>query len=428
MSSFLNLNAELSRLLRCELNWKRLFFVPLTALLILYWNIDNADNDNTGHYFWFMLFAGGWGSFSIIWDIKETLNNRTWYWQLILPLSPLQLLLGRLLGTLVLPWFAGLLVLLPALPSRVALETILLAFLANCVAFFLALITVRDDKADMLIPAFLTVAVLMIAPAISTSVNGVDIVWHIWIIPQPLFISLTYIAYSAWALVGCYQLLAHAKQYPPRPLLFLLFLIFHLIYGTGFTHNHSIFLSPFSDFSLYLFFIWVLLASALYLNIFLCGKKGLLLLLDNIKQRLVWRQYLPSWVLLLALLLITTLIFCASVAGTNVMWIILAWTLLTVRDVTILLLFALRPGSRFPEGITAIVLLVLYVFLPYLLETSGVGAYWLRPLFEEPAAFDNNTTTPVLISALSALGQSALALFLLWQLRLARYKTKGRAL
>ena len=109
------------------------------------------------------------------------------------------------------------------------------------------------------------------------------------------------------------------------------------------------------------------------------------------------------------------------------MWIILAWTLLTVRDVTILLLFALRPGSRFPEGITAIVLLVLYVFLPYLLETSGVGAYWLRPLFTEPAAFDNNTT-PVLISALSALGQSALALFLLWQLRLARYKTKVRAL
>lgn len=416
----LSSSAELLRILRSELNWQRLVFIPSIALLILFLIQTSAEEARRDewHRQWFMLFAAGWGSFSLIWSIKEEFSNRTWYWQQMLPLTPRQLLGGRLAGVLLLPWVGGLLILTPILLSADALLSVLIAALVNAAALFLALVTLRDGKAQMAIPCIVTVIFYVFSSTIVT-VPKEQVLWYGWELAARSVAYVSLLFYLGWALIGCLRLFAQAKHYPPQPLWWPLFLGSHLAYAGGFYGEIADLPVSAPAFSLYCFTLWLLLWSGLYFCAFLNGRGGFLLFIDSIRRGGHWRQHIPPW-LVTAICLLPVIAAYGISADEEMHTIWLTSTALSffaLRDLAILFIFALRPDGKLPEGITIVVLLVLYLLLPFVFTQLTLSAHWFVP----PLGDIPDTPNGFYLSLASSAVQCLLAFYGLWRLRLRHH-------
>ena len=418
------INPELQRLLWINFGWRRSLFVVILALTVSYvLSVDINETDiSVGEYFYFYIFTVVWGGSNIFRTLSNEARSRTWYWQLILPLSPWQLVWTKLIGLLALPWLGGLLVFVPTLwlKSEGQMYDALLeegeiihlanALLLNTLCLFLGLLVREKNQSHT---AFFEAVIytLLLFGLFSSTI-------HIYR-TSALFAFFSAILFSSWSIVGAWRIAVREKQHTPKPAIWIAFIAYLIgyvyfctsIYGYSFNFYGSVLSNPAMP---PLLSLWTLA----YVSVFLHANRpaNLNLFIDAIRQRdklAIWRNT-PPWLIVWPLFILTVLLLYYATPQTNTFLLIgIAALFFIIRDTAILLLFSLNHNTREPEILALLVLATLYLLLPWLATTVNFPE--LGSLFYLSINLSDNNNLAA--TALVGFAQAIAAGLLLWRLR-----------
>ena len=382
------MNAELSRLLWINLRWQRLLFVPTIAGLLVYLAHATADGpDEIKRYLLlssFYLCTGVWGCFSLFQSLSKDVRNRTFYWQIMLPITPWQLTWSKFIGNLIFPWMGGIILIFPLLLADPGHRIhIFIVLLIQCLQMFFTLniLAKRTGNAttDYLAFVLAFLATILLSGFVSALDNvgrksGGDDWYGIALDNTALFLSLSLLAHVAWALVGCWQAMAGLKQHTRTTSLWPAFLIFEVAYFLGFFHSGMIDsdlpitrLMVTLNIVLFYFYVaaWIGNTQSRHWRPFIDA-------IIRRDRKGVW-QNVPLYLIILPAL--PFLLAALAVAdGLDFLKIGSVITLFALRDVTLLLLISFRSKNEMARGTTLFILVVLYLILPSFLKITGLAS------------------------------------------------------
>lgn len=387
LNSLTMMNPELKRLLWVECTRARVLFIVTLALSLQYLAHALADEDDNMHsfrLFWFGMATAVWGSHRVIESITEEHQNNTWYWQMMLPLSPWQIASGKFFGALALPWLGGSILLFSLPLNGEFFATIAISLFANAIALLMAFILSARQRqvASAFLILLFPFAAALFCHSILTRMDDIPtIIWYGSEYHTHQFFILSVLFYTAWAFVAAWQFAKLQKQITITPILWMLFIVSYITHFYGFSNaqlpdyvlqeSHLLLFSSFALFSL------TYTAAAFVSN----RDEEFFPFIHALSHRAwhaVWRG-IPAW--LVTLVLYFTLLPAAvwvSEEG-SARWYILTYSFYMLRDIAILLLFTLKVNARMPIGITLIYLAILYFLIPELLEAADIASEWYSP-------------------------------------------------
>ena len=399
----INLNPELARLLQIECTRPRILFVIALALALQYlaYTLASADFRHAAtaaqsfRIFWFGMATAVWGSYRLIQSVLDEHQQRTWYWQMMLPLSPWQITLGKFLGALALPWLGGC-IMLVSLPLTGNLFAVLaISIFANAIALLLAFVLTMPDRksTSAFLILLLPFAVSVFGHITLSHLDDTEATFDFYTAPDTLqwygthwnaygvFIA-SLLLYAGWALVGAWQFAKRHKQMTTTPLLWLAFLACYIVHSYGFRNADlladDLRQQHFLLFAQFVFFSMVYLAAA-----FVCNRADELLpFLHALGTPRSWRarwESIPAWLVALLLYLAVLPVALWVVAATSHRWFLLAYSFYLLRDLAILLWFTLQVNARMPIGITLVYFAILYLLVPEILDAADVPLHWYLP-------------------------------------------------
>lgn len=260
-------NAELKRNIWLDFSTHRLLLTPIIVGLIVYLfylasslSFAASVAFNLGVFFIFL-----WGTKNASESVIDEVNQNTWDFQRQSAITPLEMTIGKLLGSTLFSWYGaaislGLYVILSqqagnettnflekALPVSKELSKSHEIFLLVCgglltqaIALLLSLQVLPSCRRDQNVKSFrYFLLALIIGGQITSKVfllskfSNQDINWFHIAMNQQQFFLWSVVIFLGWALVGVFRSFGKELQYPNIPIAWLLFNIFCLIYFSG---------------------------------------------------------------------------------------------------------------------------------------------------------------------------------------------------
>jgi hypothetical protein len=422
-------NPELRRHAWLELDRHRLVVVPavLAALVVLV--LATAEQPALpiahGALTVFAVATIGWGALRAYASVVDEVRDRTWDFQRMAAVEPQSLALGKVLGAPLLAWYiggwcllaylvAGLVAGVDQIPATLV-GAVAIALLVHSLGVAMSALVARTPVAARSrrfsgLLAFLAMIYLLPALiAIGWGGDQPDPRVHWWLLrqlPMRTFIALSAVLFAAWAFFAAWRAMARELREPawwwgwPAFAAFAAFW-FAGLSGPGFPapRLHDV-----------IGLAAAILCGALYLGLSLdpltpVGWTRLKRVADE--PGVAWHRRLPLWLThgLLATALALLAFILATAAGPlrgtgPVPAMILAVTLMALRDAAIVTCFTLASRARHPVGRAAFYILLADVLAPLLLNAIGQRelAWAVFPLL----AIGESTLVPVLGMAVQA--------------------------
>lgn len=337
-------NPELTRNLWIEFNSTRLLLMPLILglfLILLYSLSENfADAVIIFSTIMFNIIVFIWGSKLSADSVIGEINERTWDNQVLSLISPWQMTIGKLFGATAYAWYGGLiLIILNFIASffventftvlKNSLTNIFIAISVHAVIISLTLIGIKKNRfktklnstlyflVGLFIAWYMGSSTSMFYLFENTKFEGLlnlskTIIWHNIPFEISDFILLSSIAFLIWSFLGLYRNFKSELSYPSGFSIWFGFLIFIIIYTSGFSSSFKEFFSSKDLFLLGLFIAYFSILSISYFSMFIESKhiidyKKLFnsIRLKNIKEI---NNLLPLWVISSLLSLVLAII------------------------------------------------------------------------------------------------------------------------
>lgn len=434
-------NPEFRRNLWLELTPHRLVAMPvvLGSLVALFLVLDEARKGAellavlSALAFGALVFA--WGGKLAAGSVLDEAAGRTWDGQRLSALTPGQLLWGKVLGSTAYVWYGGCICLAvhlaalafagPRWPAGRALAALLCAaFFCHFATVLLALHTLRQSAAPsgkstgvFLLPLFAAWGFFQgYVPALAQPALTATWFGHVAPLRDVMLLSLA--IFAGWAAVGAWRLMREELQVPNSPAAWLGFVLFLMVYLTGFTSGQTMPAVSGQGGTGTIPFAW--------LGAFLIGV-GMVYLtaLTEPKDPVVFRRaialrrtlgvwqllaLLPRWAATIPLVLLAGLAAAVAPylapagAGGRARPALLAAAVLCflARDLGLLLFFHFGSRPKRADAATLLYCGLLYGVAPALLHPAfGDAVYrWFYPTWLGPAAVVPGAVQAALVAAL----------------------------
>ena len=404
------MNPEFRRQLWLQFSTTRLVLLPLLlaasfAAVYLSVSTSPAQSMVTAAMLLFAVLVFGVGTFAAGGSVMDEIADRTWDQQRMSAMQPWAMTWGKLAGASAYGWYGGALCLLVALPNALLMEspamvakTALAAILAGVllhallIAINLQLLKVGSRVSRRGGVWALLLILLWSSGIVTTMLRGDSIRWWDQTIARLDFALASLALFAACALVAAWRSMAEVLAVRQMPWGWPALALVATTYTSGFAWGQR-------------------LSVVGVVGLSICAVLTYFALLTEPQQRPLWQRVLnraqgmqwhalllqlPRWPTTLALALpfaaIAAMALDPNAAGA---WSLsnavvlqpIAFTLLLARDCALALVLAFWPQSRKPVVAFAVLMLVLYALLPWLLRAAGgpVLAALALPLIENSA-------------------------------------------
>lgn len=405
----MKLNPELRRYAWLELTVHRLVAVPLViaalaTLLVL--AADRPAEPLAGAAMGlFILATVVWGSLRTIASVTEEVRERTWDFQRMAAVPPLQLALGKMVGAPLLYWYIGLWALLvygtagtvAGLPHLLpnALLAVTLALLLHALGVSLSALLARLGTVRhagrwgglilLILAVQLIPAAVMVLGAGDRDFAGIGW-WLLGPMSMRAFLLLSMLLFAGWALLGAWRAMARELREPAWWWAWPAFAAFAGIWLLGIRLPAAAFEAGRLEEALGL--TALVLVAAAYLGLLLDPydpvRRARLARL-RADPATPWHGRLPHWLLHggLAVAFAALAVACAALrepasATTSLRYgllgpLSLAAAGMFLRDAAIITCFTLAARARRPVGMAVFYLVLASTLLPGLLGAMGLG-------------------------------------------------------
>jgi len=412
-------NAELRKNIWLDFSPHRVFLTPIIIGLIVYlcYLASSAGVAATMAYALAFFFIYLWGTKNASETVIEEVNQNTWDFQRQSPITPLEMSIGKLLGSTLFAWYGGLICLMiyvvlsfqtsspntsfstpdiilfrdPNMSPRIFI-LICGGLLTQTFALLLSLQIIPSSRHNKNIKSFryFLLALIMgwqFSKSISTvaNLNISHINWYTLQLDNLFFALCSLTIFLFWGLIGLYRSFAKELQYPNIPWAWFVFNIFCLVYFSGLTtlkgfdlrsldnldkikDLKSIYMSVPTYFAFFIALILTYIASIIdNLNILQYKK-----LWAGLKESrpIEALTCLPMWVISFAFVLIMGFICLTKPLPTSELMpsfssgiLVLTTCLFAFRDICLLHYFNFKQSSRVLSTF-ALYLFILYIIIP----------------------------------------------------------------
>lgn len=397
------ISAELRRNLWLEISPSRLIVIPLILALIL-WSLT-ITQDTINYQFMsgsalilFGLICIIWGAHLASTSITEEAQAQTWDWQRLSSQTPSELMFGKLFGSTVLAWYGGAwclsaYVVFTVLSGGLPVLSWLLLSVAGAISFqasaiLLTLSTPPEQRLAYQQKRGIGAVKLLLILFALQSLGGFVYLWKQGTIATVdwfginfsllIFVTVSTIFFAGWAVFGSLQRLSTLLRSPTTPTPWLLFVVWCMVYFSGFTLGTHASLKAILPATTYFGITAYLTALILTWGLAWQEDKSpaqwrlWLAAWHNRQYSLLW-QRTPRWIATLPLIVIALSVALLQV-DMPTPWLLSAPLLLLLRDTAVLYGLYWTPERKRPQLAYTIYLLLVYALLPYLLSS-------LRPIF-----------------------------------------------
>jgi hypothetical protein len=248
------MNPEFLRNLWLEATPLRLALIA--GLLLLAFTASNAMSAGPQNValalYWFFVVL--WGTRAAALSVVGEIRERTWDGQKLSAIGPVEMVWGKLFGSTIHTWFAGLLCLGAILPLtfreqgtgvtlRFGVVLLLVGVLAQAVALLSSLMLIRRDTGNWRLDTFLCqVAGILAAAAYYALVHSFGasatprgVTWWEHSFDYNDFQTVSLILAAGWALVGCVRSMRAELRFANGPFVWLAWLLYLFVYQAGFS-------------------------------------------------------------------------------------------------------------------------------------------------------------------------------------------------
>ncbi|CAK7006550.1 hypothetical protein [Saezia sanguinis] len=431
-------NPELTRNFWQELTPHRLIAIPIILGLIVML-INASVRSNAGQVLMgvgstgFLFVAVFWGMKLASDSLIQEYSEGTWDSQRMSGLLPMQMVWGKLLGSTVMAWYAGLMLLClfiwgafsaneslnPGLVIKLALCMVVFAVTmhAMCMASLLALWRKRDRQLSKNMRGT-TIGLALIAVWFGSAVmpftgmgfyrasRGEEpaIAWFGLEISLSSILLVTAVCMMAWMLISVWQLMRSELQFRNRPWWWLGFLLFWMFYLAGFVNEDWVFKGRLGNPWLsYLLGCFLCIVLTVYMQLFFARKDAMTWLrFSTAFKRRDWGKLsnlFPAWgtsylvaMVVGVILLVWTMVmpfagsgyYSAANLTLGTVLLVVSTLLFVLRDIALVLWLNLAEKNRRADAAAVMYLVVLYMLLPWLLisMTSPKARFLFLPIFE----------------------------------------------
>ncbi|WP_158595962.1 hypothetical protein [Oleomonas cavernae] len=399
------LNPELRRNLWLELSTQRLIAMPAVLFLLFMmgwtWDQQAAVAQTAMVVCWAILVF--WGSRMACDSVVSEVQGRTWDGQRLSGIGPSAMTLGKLLGGTVYSWYGAAICLGAVLASGgvpgddlAPVRLVVTGLFAHSIALWFGLIQLRlQSGVRRFQVTFAQIVAILASFQFLPLVVGFEfeINWYGIVFQPKLFALLVTALFALWGWIGCYRLMRAELQYRSRPLVWLLFLVFLVVFFNGFTNRLPEITDSlaFGDAFVEAGLSFHVLVMATWAAGFLEPKS--IVRLRRLLGRLTagdWQGAfadMPPWVAGLPVIIAVGVATVAQMPeGGRVAAQLVATFLFLLRDMALVYYVVLGPRMRRGHLAALVYLIVLYVVVPAIL--AGAGGVRLLPLFAPMAGAD----------------------------------------
>ncbi len=241
-------NPEYIRNVWLEFSAQRLIITP-AVLAIVFFLVGRVGGESaiaSVAFYLFLFFAYVWGTRAASDSLCEEINTKTWDWQRMSSLSPLSMMLGKLLGSTSFAWYGALLSLFVYMwfgtmfHGEIAI-LLLGALFAHTLAMLFSFEAVNFRLRQKMASFRFFVVGLLMAYVMTSQVyllvkasNLFTIQWHGQSFTAYSFFLVSFLIFFAWAFIGLWRLVRLELQYRNIPWVWGVFTLYTMIYLSGF--------------------------------------------------------------------------------------------------------------------------------------------------------------------------------------------------
>ena len=457
-------NPEFQRNLWLEITPHRLIATPLIIGAVYYLILFSEDHNEsallTTSLWVFILITGLWGAYQAENSMVAEAQNKTWPLQRLTSIKPWTMTWGKLFGSTIFSWYAGLwsllvfvltLLLTPeiylfARPSRkwallshgigpAVLFTVgfVLWFQASGLLMGLYQLQNKHSKSKRRSGISLLLGLFILPTLVSgffVTAKAVDgFQWYQWQFNEFWFGLVSVYLFLGWVVTGVYMQMRRELQVSNPPWVWASFMLFVLVYVMGFLKEKDISALGGPDLWVFrLFFGWALMMILTYLVLLWERADGVdirrLFHLWNAQRLRDALCEVPRWLIGLILawgVALTLMVFQMGADGKfflekeshlNLYGFVIAMMFFLMRDIALLLYFYFSEKPQRALATAIVYWIVLYLLVPLLL-----GVVWMDELY---SLFIPDGSVHMAYAILPPLVQAGL----MWRFTIRRWRTR----
>lgn len=358
----------------------------------------------------YVVFTFIWGTRRAAETVVKEINNNTWAFQVMTPISPTKMAIGKLFGSTALIWYGNLICMvlyvlsytldaarLPYISAQDLTLNVLLFILFGLIAHVTPLLvsihSIRwrhfFERFDLTF--FQLTGILAILPlfyAVFSESASDEIMWYGHLYIEKVLIFIFALIFFVWAFISVVNQLKTEFGQEPYPIAWFLFTVTLIVISFGFNVPNAPFVLTKYIGSISAFFITVCLT---YLT--LCGESNLALRPHMVLKYFKTKQYKRLFMIMprslvtipiivvLAFILQTQLAAEGDAASTSFSYIIWAMIMFMLRDFCFVYLWSIfsQGNDRETTVVPVLITLMTYTILPIFFYNTGMS--FLCPLF-----------------------------------------------
>ncbi|MEX0607448.1 MAG: hypothetical protein WEC99_06070 [Halofilum sp. (in: g-proteobacteria)] len=395
------ISPELRRNCWLELTPARLALMPVVLLLAFYFVHSVASGQMAvlipaaGALFFLVTVL--WGSHLAVSGLSQEVANRTWDWQRMSSITPLEMTAGKLIGSPIYAWYGGVLCLAVLLAAGMgsdmdragyaAATLVGLALLAHATAVIFTILAITKYGASSVTRRrsaavlFGLAIVLLLSRALDPSatlsspdaVSWYGIAWN----GDPFWLASVY-AFGAWAWIGTLHLFRVQLGHRNPPWAFAVFALFLMAYSAGFIAWPDA--AIFDEVRLP---EGTVASARLLVATFVIGALTLVMLFQERHDPVTYRRLvprggpqrwhlLPRWFIAFGLTTVSAAAWILLYGDTPLSGVVIAAWLFLLRDAAVILALNFRAVSKPANGLILVYLAVVYALLPGIFGPSSL--------------------------------------------------------
>lgn len=457
-------NPEFQRNLWLEITPHRLIATPLIMGAVYYLILFSGDNNESillmTSLWVFVLVTGVWGASQAENSVVTEVQNKTWPLQRLTSIKPWTMVWGKLFGSTIFSWYAGLwsllvfVLMLLLIPETILFDQldktwVLLSHgIGPAVLFTVGLIlwfqawgllmglyqlqnkefkNKRRSGVSLLLGIFLLPALFSSFLVPARGITGFH--WYQWQFDEFWFLLASVYLFLGWVLTGVYMQMRRELQVANPPWVWAAFMIFLAGYAMGFLQEgKNVFSGDLDLWVLRMMLGWALAMSLTYLVLWWDRSDGVdirrLFHLWHIRRIRDALCEVPRWLVGLILAwsaAVALMVLKAGSAGAftlekddplNLYGMVIAMMFFLMRDIALLLYFYFSKKPQRALSTAMLYWVVLYLLIPLLL-----GVVWMDEL---SPLFIPDGSVHIAYAILPPLIQAAL----MWRFTFRRWRTR----
>lgn len=457
-------NPEFKRNLWLEISSHRLVATPLILIaffyLILFWEKHNEPALLSTSLWVFVLLTGLWGAHQAENSMVTEAQNKTWPLQRLTSINPWSMTWGKLFGSTIFSWYAGLwsllafvitflvtpeIYLFPNLSKKWVLLShgvvpavlftvgLVLWFQACGLLMGLYQLQNKESKSKRKSGASLVLGVFVLPFLISSTLVSENTIgglnWYHWKFNEFWFALVSIYLFLGWALVGVYMQMRRELQVTNPPWVWAAFTIFVVGYSMGFMQGKESSTPQETDLWMHRMLLgWGMMVFLTYVILWWertdgVGIRRLFHLWNTSRTREALCE-VPRWAVGLILTAVAAVALIVLRTGSaepfsfgsddplNLYGIVIATLFFLMRDIALLLYFYFSDKPQRALATAMVYWVILYGLIPLLL-----GVVWMDVL---NPVFQPDGSVHIALAVLPPMIQAGL----MWKFTYARWRTR----